>query len=295
MLDLRLVTYVLALSRHANYARAADELGISQPALTRAIQTLERQLDLRLFDRSRSGVTPTAQGAGFIERASVLVANAHDLERQARLAARGAGGTIRFGIAPMPARALLSQALVGQMHASPELKHDVIVRNVEALWPRLIAGDIEFFVSAEGQIPDSPPVRAETLGTFPYGLIVNAAHPLLAGNCGGLNFPLLVSSRSSFQMPEDFRSNVTLPPHVVEDFETLAAITAASDAIWICSPYAVKDEIRQGTLQQLRSSMAPVNMRIVLYSLDRRTQSPAVRRMKDQFRSAIGDLARDQV
>jgi DNA-binding transcriptional LysR family regulator len=291
MLDLRSLSYLLALARRANYARAADDLGISQPALTRAIQALERQLGMRLFDRDRSGVTPTPQGADFIERANVLVANARDLERQTALAATGASGRVRFGIAPMPARALLAEALTRQIEMAAELTNDVVVRNVEALWPLLIAGDIEFFVSAEGQIPQSPPVRAETLGTFPTGLIVRSGHPLLADPCCGRAFPMLISSRSGFRAAEDFHDNVQLPPHVVEDFETMAILTASTDAIWICSPFAVRSELLNGTLQELpRPGGEASDMRIVMYSLDRRSQSPAARALKDLFRDLIYGL-----
>ena len=290
MLDLRSLSYVIALAGRANYARAAADLGISQPALTRAIQSLERQLDMRLFDRDRSGVTPTPQGAAFIQRASVLIDNARDLEHQTTMSATGAAGRVRFGIAPMPARALLADALSRQISAVPDLTNDIVVRNVEALWPVLITGDIEFFISAEGQVPRSPPVRAESLGTFPYGLIVRSGHPLLTGPCPGQVFPVLISSGSSFQVPEEFRDNCATPPHVVEDFETLAKVTAASDSIWICSPFAVKSELSVGRLSELQSPGLQPEMRIVLYSLDRRSRSPAARAWKDLIRGQIREL-----
>jgi DNA-binding transcriptional LysR family regulator len=109
MLELRSLSYVVTLALRANYARAAEDLGISQPALTRAIQSIERQLGIRLFDRDRSGVKPTPQGATFIERASVLVANAQDLERQTELAKIGAAGSVRFGISSMTLSCAMSR------------------------------------------------------------------------------------------------------------------------------------------------------------------------------------------
>jgi len=291
VLELRPLSYLVALARRGNYARAADDLGISQPALTRAIQSLERQLGMRLFDRDRSGVTPTPQGAAFVEKASVLVANARDLERQTALATIGAAGRVRFGIAPMPARALLAEALISQMHSKPGLTNDVVVRNVEALWPLLIAGEIEFFVSAEGQIPQSPQVRMESLGTFPYGLIVRAGHPLLNAPSPEGKFPIMLSSSSGFQVPEGLQAHVLLPPHIVEDFDTLAVMTASTDAIWICSSFAVKNELADGTLQELhRPHVVSPEMRIMMYSLDRRTQSPAAHALRDIFRGQIHQL-----
>ena len=50
-LELRVMRHLLALDEHRNFARAARELGITQPALSRSIQTLEVSIGARLFDQ----------------------------------------------------------------------------------------------------------------------------------------------------------------------------------------------------------------------------------------------------
>ncbi|HEX7856193.1 MAG TPA: LysR family transcriptional regulator [Sphingobium sp.] len=294
MLDLRALTYLVTLARRANYARAADDLGISQPALTRAIQSLERQLGMRLFDRDRSGVNPTPQGRVFIDRAAVLVANADDLERQTQLTADGREGVVRFGMAPMPARALLSATLSRRLAEAQAMINDVVVRNVEALWPLLTAGEIEFFVSAEGQVPDASSVRAEPLGHFPTGLIVRRGHPLLDGAHQGETFPVLLSSRMGGVLLDMLPASASRSPHCIEDFETLSALTASSDAIWVNSSFAAARECEAGVLQELPfpEADAPRRMRIMMYSLERRTLSPAARSLKQELRRQIAILAK---
>ncbi|WP_165912350.1 LysR family transcriptional regulator [Novosphingobium sp. PhB165] len=292
MLDLRRLRYLVTLARRGNYARAADDLCLSQPALTRSVQSLERQLGMRLFDRDRSGVSLTPQGQVFVDGAAVLLENAEELERQAGLTAMGKQGRVGFGMAPMPARALLKDALHGQLHSAPHLTNDVVVRNVEALWPLLVAGEIEFFVSAEGQVPDAPAVRAEVLGSFPISFIVRKGHPLLATNSSG-TFPTLVSSRAGSSIPEDLRQYADGPPHVVEDFETLLAVTSTSDAIWQSSTYAMAEEIKSGLLEELPRDhdAQPREARIVMYALGRRSQSPAALALKQAFRQRIRHLS----
>jgi DNA-binding transcriptional LysR family regulator len=294
MLDLRGLTYLVTLARRANYARAAADLGISQPALTRAIQSLERRLGMRLFDRDRSGVHATPQGQVFIDRAAALVENANDLERQTQLTASGAEGVLRFGMAPMPARALLSATLLQRLESAPAMINDVVVRNVEALWPLLAAGRIEFFVSAEGQVPDAPPMRTETLGHFPVGLIVRQEHPLLKGTRDSRAFPILMSSRSGVPLLDDLPDYVSGSPHVIEDFDTLCVLTASSDAIWINSPYAIMRERSAGLLRELPlpQGVSATRMRIVMYSLERRSLSPAARLMQQELRRQIAVLVR---
>ena len=60
--DLRSLGHAQALAEHASFARAAKVLHITQPALSRSIQELERRVGVRLFDRARRGVEPTEAG-----------------------------------------------------------------------------------------------------------------------------------------------------------------------------------------------------------------------------------------
>lgn len=293
-MDLRILRHMVSLARRLSYSRAAEDLGLSQSALTRSIQSLERQVGMRLFDRDRTGVNLTAQGRLVVERASILLADADDFERQLRKTARGEEGRISFGMAPLPAWTLLPSALAGGINATPAFTNEVVVRNVEALWPLLIAGDIEFFVSAEGQVPDAPLVRAETLGCFPMNLIVRVGHPLLAGDCPDAAFPILISSRTGTDggLPSYLRDKAAGSAHVVEDYVTLVALTSSTDAIWVSSAFSIANELEAGLLQVLNSREIGVlqNFRMVLYSLDRRSRSPGMLKLRHLFRQQIQEL-----
>jgi DNA-binding transcriptional LysR family regulator len=67
--DLRLVKYFLAVIDHGGITRAAKALYVAQPSLSQAIRSLERQLDVRLFDRSGRQLTLTPAGESFAETA----------------------------------------------------------------------------------------------------------------------------------------------------------------------------------------------------------------------------------
>jgi DNA-binding transcriptional LysR family regulator len=272
MLDLRSLRHLVVLARHLNYVRAADELGVTQPTLSRSIQALERRLDVRLFDRDRGGVRLTSQGRVIAERAALLLIEADDLERDWRLGARGEGGRVRFGMAPMPARTLLSRTLSERLNVAPGVTHDVVVRDVEALWAMLIAGEIEFFVSPNPPVHDLSDADVEVLGEFPLSLIVRAGHPLLDDPASDRKFPLLRSSSTGVPAPEEIRRYVLGPPNVIEDFSALASITAATDALWLSSALAIDAELRDGSLREL--FRAEQHIRIEMYSLKRRSRSP---------------------
>ncbi|MBV1690408.1 LysR family transcriptional regulator [Novosphingobium sp. G106] len=293
MIDLRSLSYVVTLARRLSFARAAEDLGISQPALTRAVQAVEKRFDVRLFDRDRSGVRVTAQGQAMLDAAAVLLANANDLERQWDRTAKGQSGDVYFGMAPMPARALLSATVLERLKAAPGVRNIAVVRNVDALWPLLVAGEIEFFVAAEGQVPEAVPVRAEVVGTFPNSLIVRRGHPLLTGTGTDARFPILTSSRSGMSHAAGLEDTADGAPHVIEDFGALVQLTASSDAIWRTSSYAVAEEITRGLLCELPRSRgnAAKNIRMMMYRLERRSQSVGAKSLAQIMRRLTRQLS----
>jgi DNA-binding transcriptional LysR family regulator len=256
------------------------------------VQLLEQRFNVRLFDRDRSGVRVTAEGQVMLDAAAALLANAEDLERQWDCTAKGQSGLVRFGVAPMPPRAFLSEALLERLSTAPEVRNDVIVRNVDALLPLLVAGEIEFFIAAEGQIPETIPVRAEGVGRCPRGLIVRPSHPLLSEDAREGSYPVLISGGMGSARLADMREPGDGPHHIVEDFGTLVRLTAATDAIWHCSAFAVAEEIELGLLCELPESiyMDPPDFRIMAYSLERRSLSAPAKALLHIFRRQIGIL-----
>jgi DNA-binding transcriptional LysR family regulator len=83
-LELRLVRYFTAVAEHQNFGRAAAELHVAQPSLSRQIQRLEERLGVRLLDRTPQGSLLTEAGKAFLPQAQALLRAA----RQATLTAR---------------------------------------------------------------------------------------------------------------------------------------------------------------------------------------------------------------
>jgi DNA-binding transcriptional LysR family regulator len=81
--------------------------------------------------------------------------------------------------------------------------------------------------------------------------------------------------------------------HIIEDFNTLLAITEATDAIWRTSAYAVWRELAAGTLCALPhpGGDVPQRMRMMIYSLARRSISPAARALRGALEQAVSALA----
>ncbi|MFE7077323.1 LysR family transcriptional regulator [Streptomyces sp. NPDC057620] len=86
-LDLRLVRYFTVVAEHLNFARAAAELHVAQPSLSRQIQRLEDALGVRLLERTAQGSRLTAAGAAFLPQAQTLLHTAVQAVHTARAAA----------------------------------------------------------------------------------------------------------------------------------------------------------------------------------------------------------------
>ncbi|MFJ3304074.1 LysR family transcriptional regulator [Streptomyces sp. NPDC086549] len=88
-LDLRKVRYFTAVAEQLHFGRAAENLHIAQPVLSRQIRALEKDLDAVLFERDSHGVTLTAAGRQLLDDARRLLANADATRRRVLRAARG--------------------------------------------------------------------------------------------------------------------------------------------------------------------------------------------------------------
>jgi DNA-binding transcriptional LysR family regulator len=97
-LDLRLVRYFIAVAEHQNIGRAAAELRVAQPSLSRQIQRLEEQLGVRLLDRTSHGSRLTEAGRVFLAEAADLVEAARHAVTTTRAAT--SPGKLTVGYAP---------------------------------------------------------------------------------------------------------------------------------------------------------------------------------------------------
>jgi DNA-binding transcriptional LysR family regulator len=83
-MELRHLRYFVAVARSGGFARAAASLNVAQPALSKQIMNLERELGVRLFDRLAQGVRLTPDGSRFLADALHLLAGAERAVRRAR-------------------------------------------------------------------------------------------------------------------------------------------------------------------------------------------------------------------
>src|SRR6516164_9519130 len=95
--DTRLLRYFAAVAAEGNLTRAAERLFVSQPALTKQIKQLESQLGLRLFIRSRAGMTLTPAGQALAGRMPAVLAGWDQALQETTAPARRTARVLRVG------------------------------------------------------------------------------------------------------------------------------------------------------------------------------------------------------
>lgn len=128
--------YIVAVAQERNFRRAAEKAFISQPALSLAIQKLEEELGVQIFERSRSDISITPIGAQIIEQAQRALEEAGRIREIARQGKDQLTGTLRVGIIHSVGPYLLPDLIPALKKLAPEMPLEVeenITANLDTL------------------------------------------------------------------------------------------------------------------------------------------------------------------
>lgn len=218
---------------------AAEQLHMSQPTLTLAIQQLENELGSQLLVRTKRGVSLTAYGEALLPRANLIVSeSARALEEIAQI--RGdLGGHVRLATSPAVALSVLPHALRPFMNKYPQVQVHCIEATYPAIGPELRDGRLDFAVTPFNASDLEAGLEAESLYISEVVIVANKRHPLAkATSLKELHKArwahATVTRGPGAVIEEAFRANGMEPPKPVMIFESLLAlpeVVAHSDLV----------------------------------------------------------------
>ena len=176
-MEIRTLRYFLAVAREENMTRAAEQLHVTQPTLSKALKALEEELGKKLFTRHSFSIRLTEEGVLLRNRAEDLVSMADKIAREFVTLDDITGGDICLGLAESYQIRTLARAIKEFQRQYPELHYHITSGDTEQVTEKLDKGLLDFAVLAE--TPDN--TKYEAL-IFPladvWGLVFPADDPL---------------------------------------------------------------------------------------------------------------------
>jgi len=303
-LSLRLIEQAVVLGQTGNFARAAERLGITQPTLTRNIAALEAELGMRLFDRGRSGATPTVFGQAAIERGAMLLRDADALRAELKALAGLDTGQLSVAAGPYVAEDLVGPAVARLLNARPGLRIRVTVAAPESIQAELLSGRHELGL---GSIDSQPP--HDELSIVPLRerrpfMACRAGHPL-AGLRPTLQQVLSYPLVGPFLRGEPARIAALgnggagvkdplrmgfAPAIEVNSIDTAKQVARFSDALFPGSEATLVGELSRGELVRLDYDAPELRTRPALVRLRHRTPSPVALKFMELIRTVESEL-----
>ena len=257
-MDLRQLRHLVALADYRNFGRAAEAINLSQPAFSRSIQTLERDLGCELVERSSREFRLTGQGELVLQHARRLLAGSQALHNELTQYNGLTGGELQFGCGPYPAQVLVPEALADFIQAHPAIRTRFHQGDWQQLSLWLREQQIEFLVADARYFVGDPQYQVQLLRTRPGRFFCRAGHPL-AGQQNlklralldypvvGTRIPPMIRKILADILGEpDFNPSVECA-----QFDAIQRVVLRSDAIGLATLEALRDQFNQGLIRFL--------------------------------------------
>ena len=176
-MEIKNLRYFLAVAREENMSKAAEQLHVSQPTLSKTLKSLEEELGKKLFVRHSFSISLTDEGMLLRDRAQDLVSMSDKIEQEFSSLDDITGGDIYFGLAESYQIRYLAREIYKLKEKYPNFTYHITSGDTEQVTEKLDKGILDFAVLCE--TPDS---NKYEYVKFPeadvWGAIISSSHPL---------------------------------------------------------------------------------------------------------------------
>lgn len=304
MIPTHKLQHAVVLAEQGSFRKAAEVLHLTQPALTRSIQSLESALGVQLFDRGHTSVQTTVFGKVVVDRAQEILTALVDLEGELKLLQGLETGTLDVSLGPYPAALSGTPAIVRFYAAYPDIQCRVRVEGYTEVADDVIQGRCELGV-ADIEVASERGLTTEVVVDRQAYLFARTQHPLMRQRrCtfdDVLQFPwaaIRFPKRASKHLPEDLGRTghwdlvsgefvPALEADVVSDFLSLAH---EADILVAATFTMAEEHLASGNLAVLPFFEPWLRLLYGFISRPGRTHSPAVLEFMRIVRAIENDL-----
>jgi len=285
------IGYFLEVARQQHFGRASRELGISQPAVTKAIRRLEADAGVALFERGAGGARLTAEGELFLESARRLHAQHAELDHLAGDLRAQHAGLLRVGVTNPEARSRVVAVLTELVRQRPGLRLSLRIDTSDRLNDAVERGDLDTALAPAYPGHDFS-CQQLVVGEDEVRVAARADHPLAGRRT--LTLPDLApygwvmpsrESASRRLLTQIFSASGAPPPQVVVEAEYMSAVVlgllAGSDLLAAVPVSVLHDWV--GRVQALPLPMLAFKRTLVMLTRPAAPQTPLL----DAFRTTL--------
>jgi DNA-binding transcriptional LysR family regulator len=178
-LNHRQVSHFLAIVDFGSLGRAAGQLNISEPAISKSVRLLEASLGVKLFDREPRGLVLTVFGSSLADHARVVMTELRRAVEDINHLRNAEAGHAYLGATPTYASLLLPTAVSNLILEHSDLRVTVSEGLGDTLIPKLLQGELDFFISAYDTSFATADVTVEALFTDTACVMSRAENPIV--------------------------------------------------------------------------------------------------------------------
>ncbi len=287
------IQYALALSETLSFSQVAEQLGITQPALSKQIQHIEKELGVKLFDRNHSPLTLTPAGEYFVRNARELVYKEEQLRKALSQFSSGENGRLVIGVTPFRSLYLMPELVKKIRSRYPGVQVSLQETTSSQLRKEAAEGKYDLAIV-------NLPVDTSLLDVTPLepDILALAVHNTMAGE--------LPTTNDGQYMTVDFKQIQNLPFVVLSPgqelrklFDSLCAAadvypTIAAEVNGVTSAWAMA---RAGVgvallpLQFVRSQHFDNNLSLYIVKSNLYSRQPVIVTRRGQARTPYADFA----
>ncbi len=286
-LTLRQLQIFVVAARHLSYARAAEELHLTPPAVSMQLKQLEDNVGLPLFERMGRGVALTDAGELLVHHALRVLGEIKDAEANLQAMLGAESGQISVGLVST-AKYYMPRLLARFAQQHPGIEVQFSVGNRESLLQKLQDNAIDLAVM--GRIPTEIDAHAEPLAPHPYVLIGPADHPLRGARRFDMHelrhetFLLREEGSGSRRVAEEmFKNHLFTPQRTISmgSNETIKQAVMAGMGVALISLHTLPLELKTGEVSVLDVIGTPIERTWYVVHMNAKRLLPAGQRFRE--------------
>jgi len=301
-LKLRDLDILMAVIESGSMGKAAERLAISQPAVSKAILELEDALGVKLLDRSRRGVVPTAYGEALGKRGIAVFNDLRQGVQDIDFLADPTRGEIRIGTTEPVGVALIAPAIDRLSRRYPGMHFHVVAADTSMLYHDVLARNIELGVGRMiGPLPEE--LGVEVIFNDAVAVMTSEKNPLTRRRKVTLDEladePWTLFPPDSFfgsLVADMFRANGHEPPRLTVtslSFNMQMGLIATGRFLTVLPSFLLKTQGRSLSLKALPVAFPNAAMPVGIITLKNRTLTPPAQLLIDTIKLLAKGLAKD--